>query len=277
MVYKDSKIEICFVINDICNLKCEYCDFYNTVNYDVTKIWDKINELTAYRDDILIDVTGGEPTLNNKLFYILSTKQNQNIEISTNLTNNVDVYNKIVDYGALLHVSLHYNELKRKNIVDNFIKNIEIFSKYIKPLTIMFEKNIDNDFITILKYIKDKIQIIDYICDIQKVETYYNEKDKLLIKYIINNILHNNINDNKFFCTNNIKNCDIHSRDRLTIDFKGNIHFCTTQTMFRKIFDPKYLNIFDFDSIESIFDTKGEYACPFTNSLKDLNGSNTKN
>lgn len=130
---RDMENKMCWHMNDLCNLRCEYCffDYYNKENplvgkYSPEEIYQKFKET---RKNWYLFLSGGEPLLYpnfNKLVNLL--RQDHGIQISTNLSNN-KVKSFAEEVGpeniCLINASLHIPE-KNKNSLKKFIQNYHI-------------------------------------------------------------------------------------------------------------------------------------------------------
>lgn len=138
---KPKRLVLCFIPNNKCNLKCEYC-FLSTIpdwirheanfSYSVDHI-AKCLSVSRLGGTCLINITGeGETLLQPGIVDLcrLLLEDGHYIELVTNLT-----ISKVVDDFVKLprnlldhiefKVSFHYNELKRLNMMDKFFDNIK--------------------------------------------------------------------------------------------------------------------------------------------------------
>lgn len=127
-------MEINFKINNKCNLDCEYCLWKQHKNFDYLEC---INTLKAIKKLLketndqknIFYIHGGESTFHPKFEIIFKDLKFDNtfIELQTNLTTkNVDF---LINTFDNISVSLHYKELKKKNLLDLYLENLERVAK----------------------------------------------------------------------------------------------------------------------------------------------------
>lgn len=130
-----------FLITQNCNYRCAYCSQSkkfvegklesaddSTLN-SLLSFLDKNNEKFQFE----ITISGGEPLLHPKFFYLLEeiVKRNAKISIVSNFSFPIEAYKKIKDVSGdnlkELFISLHLTQVKD---IDSFLKKAEIFNKY---------------------------------------------------------------------------------------------------------------------------------------------------
>lgn len=156
-------MEINFKINNKCNLDCEYCLWkqYKNYNYiDCINTLKLIKKLLKEVNDQknIFYIHGGESTFHPKFEEIFKDLKFDNtfIELQTNLTTkNVDF---LINTFDNISVSLHYKELKKRNLLDLYLENLEKVSKSGKlhNFDIMLE-NLGKDQKIYLDFIKNNI------------------------------------------------------------------------------------------------------------------------
>ncbi len=140
-----------------CNLRCNYCDteysFESTFELDISSIMEEIKK---YAPINLVEITGGEPLIQNQVYELIKCLENENYKIlletngSINLKNVPDSVIKIVDVKCpgsgnisfdiknINHIDLSKDELKfvlsgKKDyeFTKNFIIKNKIFGEHV--------------------------------------------------------------------------------------------------------------------------------------------------
>lgn len=162
-------LNITFRVNDVCNLKCDYCHWHSYINYELTDIKTSIDNLykyLMYRDikRYTLYFHGGEPSYHPKIIEILKYFRDKDkeyeivaeIEVQTNFSLSKNHYIKILKLVDYLSISLHYKELLKTNTFDIFNSNLQLLTnKNLLNFDIMLE-NVD-DLPAFYKYIKETI------------------------------------------------------------------------------------------------------------------------
>jgi molybdenum cofactor biosynthesis enzyme MoaA len=132
------KVSYCeWIITPRCNFKCPYCNMFSgelskeISTHRVYEILDILNNMNVK----YIHLTGGEPTVRKDLLDIVSNinKKNIRVGISSNGSQSIDYYNKLIDNGVELFsfsLDIHKSELNKKftaidNIFDKVVTNIK--------------------------------------------------------------------------------------------------------------------------------------------------------
>ncbi|MDD3302450.1 MAG: radical SAM protein [Candidatus Gracilibacteria bacterium] len=219
----ENSINFIIHINNICNFKCAYCTAGHqtsperlTLDY-FEKIIITINKLRTIGDkrDIYIDITGGEPTLNNDLIEIVDKLLNIDklyVQVTTNLykiQNFTSEIEKLKQHKNIknfaFNISYHFFEYLDKDeiFIDNILmlkaNNISFNIKFLLPDSQVKIYEFDK----VLKNIIEKTKIketqffYDLITKNGVVSTSYSkcildfyiqinknhEKEKLLVKF----------------------------------------------------------------------------------------------
>lgn len=156
-------MEINFKINNKCNLDCEYCLWKQHKNYNYIDCINTLKLIKKLLKEVndqknIFYIHGGESTFHHKFEEIFKDLKFDNtfIELQTNLTTkNVDF---LINTFDNISVSLHYKELKKRNLLDLYLENLEKVSKSGKlhNFDIMLE-NLGKDQKLYLDFIKNNI------------------------------------------------------------------------------------------------------------------------
>lgn len=156
-------MEINFKINNKCNLDCEYCLWKQHKNFDYLECINTLKLIKKLLKEVndqknIFYIHGGESTFHPKFEEIFKDLKFDNtfIELQTNLTTkNVDF---LINTFDNISVSLHYKELKKRNLLDLYLENLEKVSKSGKlhNFDIMLE-NLGKDQKIYLDFIKNNI------------------------------------------------------------------------------------------------------------------------
>lgn len=124
-------------VTSVCNLNCDYC-FNPSSKFNLKPFQIDIDNLIKTLNDtgqiFRIGFTGGEPFLVPN--FIDASKKISNkhyISINTNLTvNRIEEFSLEVDPNRILfiHASFHYEELKKRNLLDRFVANFHILKNH---------------------------------------------------------------------------------------------------------------------------------------------------
>jgi len=143
--------QITIRITELCNIKCEYCEVNKGKPYKYDDIIRSITLLNKFFDEnnfnkVLFYFHGGEPTTHPKLLdilkYIKTSRENNIIELQTNLLSSESFLKQYLKHIDLLSISYHYMELVRVNKLELFMNNINYIvsnNYYIDKLDIMLE------------------------------------------------------------------------------------------------------------------------------------------
>lgn len=178
-----------FIVNmlNICNYSCEYCCegcanknniLKHYINHQALILFFKNFYIRNKKQNIKISLYGGEPTLHSKLFDICKALNNLNkefyIEVFSNFTNNINIYNNLLLNNIKLILTFHNNDYlnaiafyeKVKQLNHNFLQNVII--------NVMYEKYYTENAILLTKQLK---------------QYYYktnNDSNKIILKIIRN-------------------------------------------------------------------------------------------
>lgn len=148
------KIDITFRLNNLCNFQCEYCHWYKYSHFKTEDIIESLKNIFKFyklknASHNILYFHGGEPSFHpdfHKIVkYIYNLKKiyniNLDIEIQTNLSFDGELYKSVQPMITKYSVTFHYNELKKKNLIEKFIKNVDyIGAENIRNFDIMLEK-----------------------------------------------------------------------------------------------------------------------------------------
>jgi len=155
--FSDKKFSYCeWIITSKCNFDCPYCNkFTNSKDLNLQEIKD-ITDLLKSFDVKYIHLTGGEPTVRNDLFEIVSYIKSKDIKIgiSTNGSKNLEYYKELNKRGVeifSLSLDVHDASLNKKftnvdNVFDNVVNNIREISKiaYLTVGVVLNDNNIEH-------------------------------------------------------------------------------------------------------------------------------------
>ena len=269
--------QITFIFNVInyCNFNCEYCcENCNIItnNYlllDFQKIFFFIKKIIKQTNKkIIISIYGGEPTLHPGLLefcekiYLLYP--NITIEVFSNFSANILLYEKLLSYNVQLILTYHYYSALKINL--NFIDKLKLINfKFLKNISIyiMLEQQyIDilfNTYNVIFNYFKslNKLRKSQIMIKIIRSTDIFNSKysiqnklkfnqfiDKLDSKYFLEFIYNNNIishkNLEKINCLFKYWICSA-GVTSYYINVYGNIYACQSKEQNEKIFRKKMI------------------------------------
>lgn len=130
-----------FLITQNCNYRCEYCSQSkkfvegNFEEADDKTINAFLNFLDTLEKPYEITISGGEPLIHKKFFYLIEEiiKKGHKVSVVSNFSYGIEYYKKIKDISGdnlvELLVSLHLKQVKN---LDDFLKKAEIFNEYKK-------------------------------------------------------------------------------------------------------------------------------------------------
>jgi len=114
-----------------CNFDCSYC---STFVHDATSPYPSIETIREHYNSIDFPkgktvhhiLQGGEPVLHPNIFEIAEMcRERGTVELLTNGTANVPKYEKFLDMGCSINISLHHEYITEK-MMDKFIKMAEL-------------------------------------------------------------------------------------------------------------------------------------------------------
>jgi len=132
------KKNIDFLITQKCNYRCPYC----SQSKGFTKSLDEADDsvISAFLKfisnlprDFEITISGGEPLLHSKFFYLIEEINRLGFKISvvSNFSQHIEQYKKIKDILednlSELFVSMHLSQIKN---LDEFLSNVKEFNNY---------------------------------------------------------------------------------------------------------------------------------------------------
>lgn len=258
-------------ITDSCNYNCHYCvnlkNGYKRQNktIDLNLLFEFIQWLKAKTNKIIrVTLLGGEPTLHPDFFKFLQlTKNTTNVivESFTNLSQSESFYKQALEYNCYFKISFHWlNDIRSKKFL-NTVLSLQQYKKGFEIAIMLDYLNFDkciNIYNTLLQLDFEDITMCYLLDDYTKEKqlkkrqqlytqqqlNIYNEcckQNKLTInnnycvKYDDNSIetisIYQLLNEKKF--NFNMWLCNA-GKDRVSIDFDGNIHPCCalyTKTM----------------------------------------------
>lgn len=176
-------MEINFKINNKCNLDCEYCLWKQHKNYNYIDCINTIKNIKRLIKEVndknnVFYIHGGESTIHPKFEEIFKdfNIENCKTELQTNLTTkNVDFLIKTFDR---ISVSLHYKELKKKNSLDLFLKNLEKVSNLGKlyHFDIMLE-NLGENQESYLQFVKSLLTYSEIAESSEMIYAYWDNNN----------------------------------------------------------------------------------------------------
>lgn len=179
-------MEINFKINNKCNLDCEYCLWKQHKNFDYLECINTLKLIKKLLKEVndqknIFYIHGGESTFHPKFEEIFKDLKFDNtfIELQTNLTTkNVDF---LINTFDNISVSLHYKELKKRNLLDLYLENLEKVSKSGKlhNFDIMLE-NLGKDQKIYLDFIKNNILKYSEIAKYSEMIYSYWDNDNIM-------------------------------------------------------------------------------------------------
>lgn len=199
---KDSLFSCVWEITKKCNYNCYYCGSYSDdpSQYDmdmdhVKRTIQFLNRLDNEYKPMLVTLYGGEPTVNPLLPYILEELHTSRISLYTNLSQNIEYYDNIINIikakkeYVRLSTSIHRHQMKS---LDDFCRKILLFNdaKIDIMMNVMMEqKNINhiniNDLASVVKEL-DGLQYVKKIrCSIPEGEERNLYEKKI---FLIDNI-----------------------------------------------------------------------------------------
>lgn len=266
-------IYILWEITQRCNYWCSYCDQYARKQSELS--WDNIKKilykLESSNHNIIIDLFGGEPTLNSNYLKILDYLKTSKIKCITtsNGYKNKQFFQEIVDkYSTKFEFTLSYHHECSK--IDEFVEKINILGsngvkvnvtyichpQYFEEIKAGYEKIINSKFSTLnLKYLwdyrKTNIYSDEYLKWIE--EHLYDNQDRYFIdekEYTIYDLKKQNLD--------NFKGWDCQANKVLFINYMGMVY----RQCF-KFWDIPLFNIVLEKDINKLFNRKNEYiTCP---------------
>ncbi|MDD2566149.1 MAG: radical SAM protein [Candidatus Gracilibacteria bacterium] len=184
MTTKDGNAEKIY-INEIirvtykCNWSCKFCNVLKTNNfgeYDVSKkeiIYQILNLTRKYtlkqRENLILSFSGGEPTLDNKLFGYIKLAKKIGVGVVEIQTNGTRLFNKKKYILDLIEAGLNEIFLAQHSGDENINKELGIFYKiedFLEWTKFILENNIHKKISIYLNIVVTKINIFhiyDYI------------------------------------------------------------------------------------------------------------------
>lgn len=138
MLNLKSPISIVWEITNNCNFKCPHCRAYEKVTVDDETIENKIIEQIIKNDILTVNISGGEPLLNPRIFKIIEKLSNANVYvgISTNGWLYKEKRRRLLDSGLkFIQVSLdgdrelHEKFRGVKGSFDRAVETLELAKK----------------------------------------------------------------------------------------------------------------------------------------------------
>lgn len=166
-----NKIVIKYYITDVCNFTCDYCcvksrrykNLYTPTKEDIDNL---IKNLKLIHIE-MIEIYGGEPTLNKHLCYFIEETHKQlnvkRYKIFTNGTGKKEVYEKIAElrdiYNISIEILLSFHPKYSLKYIQNYNMINDLFHDNVKLkilLDLRYKDNI-NDFINSDIHIQNKV------------------------------------------------------------------------------------------------------------------------
>lgn len=234
-----------------CSFKCNYCTTYNNVFKEyssrekIDKVLNFFKELSLQNDtnDILVEITGGEPTLHPELYYIceqLSSIDKLRYNLLSNLSAPIDIYNDILNIpNSKLHrlcITYHENHF---DLVDFITKYDKIISENKSKNFLLWcllginrkskEVLLDNFSDLLNKHMNLTMKLAPVVYDNEDIFRYKDKKDN-------KELFHDQYNK-KCFCFRTL--CYITEDNKL--------HRCNsnTNTAFKITIDNNFINVFN--------------------------------
>jgi len=139
-----------------CNVRCPYCFWFRdgetTTNVSMDELEKLIKVLKFSKRKIIFNLMGGEPTVHPEILKILDrlkeeTDENFIINLLTNFTKPIELFNKMPLEDMSLTISFHGTLFTTKEEIDVFIKKIDsiyIRTKSIRIFCILLDEYSDN-------------------------------------------------------------------------------------------------------------------------------------
>lgn len=241
-----------FEITDKCNLNCIFCyEKYRRKNKDVTiEVFKKA--IYKYKP-LLIQLTGGEPTLHSNFNEILKIAL-QKVLLVQFTTNGWNLEEKIpfliklkkkplIAISLDVFSSLHNKVRKRNELFEKIIGNINLLKKYKIPValsTTVFGKSLIKElpqgnlpFLSkLLKFAEDKKVVINFQPASPTLEKLRIALGEFLLnsnsRYIANTFAYRNllIKGHKGKCKYNLTNISLNTEGEILPTFYNNCYFC---------------------------------------------------
>ena len=194
---------------NICNYQCKYCSFSKFINKKQKNIFLNLSYLenfliTLYKlkkQDIYIELIGGEPTLDKQLIQFSNNiyKYYPNIRVGlyTNFSQDIFLYQQLIKNNVNITITWHsqHNDIFNTNFIDklkmlpesSFSNNVDIH--------VMFEYNNIYESISMFKILKEKynsteLRLLDHDFLTKQIyfldNAFYTKKQLKLYSNIIN-------------------------------------------------------------------------------------------
>lgn len=194
-----NKIVIKYYITDVCNFTCDYCcvksrrykNLYTPTKEDIDNL---IKNLKLIHIE-MIEIYGGEPTLNKHLCYFIEETHKQlnvkRYKIFTNGTGKKEVYEKIAElrdiYNISIEILLSFHPKYSLEYIDNYHMINDLFHDDVKLkvlLDLRYKENIDT-------FLNSGINITNkVICLMENSELPNNNKSFDVEQNLNENIYH---------------------------------------------------------------------------------------
>ena len=111
--HNSSQNHIIWEIESSCNLKCKYCYPTRTPNGELTqeKIKKLVDEINSSKISN-VHITGGEPTQSSYLEFIIKSLCNKRVYVTTNLVNNVEMVEQLVEKYKIYSVAVSLDSIQ---------------------------------------------------------------------------------------------------------------------------------------------------------------------
>ena len=165
-----------FVRFTYCNLRCSYCDteyaFHEGNEMSISEI---LNEINLY-DCNLVEITGGEPLLQNGYIELINELNKQNKKVLIETGGALPIKNIPLKTHIILDLKCPSSKMSDKNLWENI--------KYLKESDeVKFVIGNKDDYIWTKKIIKD--YNLNNICKILISPVYNKIESKKIVKWIL--------------------------------------------------------------------------------------------
>jgi len=135
-----------------CNFKCPYCNGWKDTNAlefqplnTLIEVWENLlNKIHYSHEEIIVNITGGEPTIYPNIFKFIKYLTNKvtRIHICSNLSFNADEFlNLKIPYDKISFIATFHPSCIS---VNNFINNLITLKQYIENNTVNFVADENN-------------------------------------------------------------------------------------------------------------------------------------
>lgn len=155
----ENKLHIWWSVTTQCDLNCWYCSFVRPEDkFSPPSVYnpiiDFINEQKSKRNNVRLDLFGGEPTLHPDFINILKKINVSNVVLNTNLNMSTDKLKRIMETNVVTKyiLSWHYNICNNIQFEKNLNLLLEKNAKI--ELILMLEKDYIDDILALFQKYK---------------------------------------------------------------------------------------------------------------------------